>query len=414
MYDMVIKNARLLHEAEVVNIGVSNGSFVHITKGLVDGKKVIDVKGGIAIPPFVELHTHFDTALTAGWPNFNQTGTLQEGISIWNKRKKSLTMKDVNERTEQALKMYIKHGVLSVRAAVDISDDDLTALKAILQLKKGYDQIIDLQIIAFPQDGLMKCFENQERMQKALEIGADAVSAVPHLERSREEGVHSLEYCFRLAKEYGSYIHIFCDEVDEVSSTFVQEVANLTIENGFEGRVAVSHVNALAYYESKYAESVMEAMKKARLTVVSCPLINSSMLGRNDAYPKATGITRVKELDAKNVNICIAHDDIQTPFYPFGDGNMLKAAFMGAHLAHMTGEEQMKRVLSMITERPAAAFGKGKAYGIQQESEANFLLFEERTIRELMLNQSVPRYVIKRGEVIAETIPAYTKWGCSL
>ena len=410
MLDLVLKNAQLPFQKNQVNIGIKDGTILSISQEELTGKKEIDLEGDLLLPPLVEMHTHFDTVLTAGDPIFNQLGTLGEAINIWSLRKQTLTKEDVKNRASRALRMLMEYGVLYVRGAVDISDPNLTALHAIVDLKNEYQSFLNLQIIAFPQDGIISCPENQSRLEKAVLLGADVVSAVPHLENTREEGIQSLEFAFDLAKKYGKEVHVFCDEVDDEHSRFLEVVANLTLKNEMQGKVTASHANALLYYSDSYANKVMSLVKQANVNIVCCPLVNTTMQGRLDSHPKGRGITRIKELSDLGVNVCIAHDDIQTPFYPFGNGNILQAAHMALHLAHMTGLEEIKDIVNMITYNGAEAYSIKEQYGTEEGKEANLVCFPVKDVQELFYRQPKCRYVFKNGELLLETIPETTNW----
>ncbi|WP_445505462.1 amidohydrolase family protein [Niallia sp. 03091] len=414
MFEKVIKNAQLPFQKDLLNIGIIDGVIASISTEQLIGKEEFDLDGNLLMPPFIEMHTHLDTVLTAGESTSNNSGTLSEAIEIWLKLKQSLREDDVKKRATAAIKMLMEYGVLHIRAAVDISDPNLTALTALLDLKKQLQPFVDLQVIAFPQDGLISCSANRERLIEAVKRGADAVSAVPHLEYTREDGVKSLEFAFSVAKEYGKDVHIFCDETDDEHSRFLEVVASITIKEQMEGRVAASHANALLYYSDAYAQKVMSLVKKAKLTIVCCPLINSTMQARMDAHPKGRGITRIKELTEEGINVCIAHDDIQTPFYPFGNGNILQAAHMAIHLAHMTGSEELTHIYHMITSNGADAFSIKETYGIKIGLPATFVSFPVKNIRDLFFRQPKCRYVFKNGEVLIETEPEKTKWTQSM
>ncbi|MCT2537783.1 amidohydrolase family protein [Aquibacillus koreensis] len=410
MFNSVVKNVRRLNEDKTVNIGIANGCFAAITTASIQGEKEWDAHGHIVLPPFVEMHTHLDTTLTIGNQVNNKTGTLFEAISIWHERKQYLSEEDVINRATKALHMLMEHGVLYVRAAVDISDPHLTALKALLEVRKRMAEVLELQIIAFPQDGLMSCEENQARLIEAVEMGADAVSAVPHLERTREQGIASLEYCFSIAKQYDKFVHVFCDEIDDDQSRFLEVVADLTIKNNMEGSVTASHAIALAYYNEPYAQKVIQLVKQAELTIVACPLINSVVQGRLDRFPKGRGITRIKDLYTAGVNVCIAHDDIRTPFYPFGSGNILQAAHMGLHLAHMTGADDLHAIFQMISHHGAQSFGLEENYGIEIGKPANFITIPGKDMSDIITNQPKCSFIFRNGNLIASTEPEKTQW----
>ncbi|MGG3643833.1 amidohydrolase family protein [Bacillus gobiensis] len=410
MYDSVLTNVRFLEDKNRYSIGMIDGKISVITKENINGIQNYDAEGDFILPAFVEMHTHLDTALTAGDPAFSQSGTLFEGIQIWQERKKLVTEEDVISRATIALRMLIEHGVLHVRAAVDISQPTLDSLKALLKVRESFKDLIDLQIIAFPQDGLISCPENRERLEKALLMGADAASAVPHLETTRENGIASLDYCFSLAKVHQKFVHVFCDEVDDGHSRFIEAVADLTIKYSMEGLVTASHANAMAYYSDAYSQKIFSLINKAKLTIVSCPLISSVTQGRFDSSPKGRGITRVKELHESGVSVCIAHDDIRSPFYPFGNGNILQAAHMASHLAHMTGEKEVLDIIQMITENGAKAFGIASDYGIEEGNSASFITVPADDIMDLFSRQLKSRYVFKNGRLIVSTPPSKSVW----
>ncbi|WP_035157881.1 amidohydrolase family protein [Cohnella thermotolerans] len=412
-YDLIVRNARLAGRGgEAADIGVVGGLIAALgdlsDAGAAD---VFDAGGRLLLPPFAESHVHLDTTLTAGDPVWNESGTLAEGIAIWGARKAGLAKEDVIARAERTIRLYIGHGVLYLRAMVDIGDPKLAALEAVLELQERYRDRIDMQIVAFPQDGIASSPDNEARMAEALRMGADGVSAVPHLEATREEGVLSLRQAFALAERTGAFVHVFCDETDDESSRFLEVCASLALSTGLTSRVAAAHANAAAYYNEAYFQKILGLVKRSGLSIVACPLINSVMQGRYEAYPKGRGITRIKEFHRAGVNVALAHDDIRTPFYPLGTGNPLDAAHMAAHLAHMCGRSELAALIGMITEGGAEAMQLGEAYGYRNGefragTPASFLLFDAEDARDLIGRRPAPRYVFRRGRVVAETVPA--------
>ncbi|MCI3921087.1 amidohydrolase family protein [Paenibacillus sp. TRM 82003] len=413
-YDVLVRNVRLPGAAGTVDLGIAKGTIAAIG-GLAGAPAAaaFDAEGRLLLPPFVEAHVHLDTTLTAGDPVWNESGTLSEGISIWSARKQSLTREDVLARAERTVKLHIGYGVLHLRAIVDIGDPKLTALQAVLELKERYRDLVHMQVIAFPQDGIVACPENEARLAEALRLGADGVSAVPHLERTREEGVLSLRKAFGLAERGGAFVHVFCDETDDGASKYLEVCAALALTTGLESRVAAAHVNAAAYYSEPYFQKLLGLVQRSGLSIVACPLINSAMQGRYDGFPKGRGLTRIQDFHRAGVNVALAHDDIRTPFYPLGTGNPLDAAHMAAHLAHMCGHADAPHLLRMITEGGAAALNLGKAYSVRDGvlrtgAPASFLLFDAADAAELIRMRTAPRYVFSRGRLIAETRPAAT------
>lgn len=412
MLDSVYRHIRLLGDAtykEPVDIGVKDGKITEIGEITDRGLNEIDGTGHVLLPPFVESHIHLDTVLTAGEPAWNESGTLFEGIGLWQQRKQMLTYEDVMARAEKVLRMQISAGILHVRTMVDISDPSLTALRAILALRERVKPYMNLQVIAFPQDGIRACPGNEGRLELALELGADGISAVPHLEPTRTEGEASLAIMFRLAEKYACLVHVFCDEMDDPHSTFIENVAHLAIKSGLRDRVTAAHVNATAYYSEAYFQKVLGLVVRSGINIVICPLINSAMQGRFDSYPRGRGIARMKEMWQAGVNVSIAHDDIRTPFYPLGTGNMLQAAHMAAHLAHMTGRGEIAELVQMITCRAANTL-QLKEYGIRVGHPASFILLPGQNEMDLVRGQPVCRYVVSKGQLITETMPIRTIW----
>lgn len=416
-YDLIVRNVLQIGDSTLVDIGIRNGMIA--AKGQLAeaaAGSLLDAEGRLMVPPFVEPHVHLDTALTAGNPVWNESGTLEEGIRIWSSRKMTLTRQEVMDRAEKVIQLYLGYGVLHLRSMVDIGDPELIALKAILEIKERYRGRMDIQITAFPQDGIMSCPANEERMKEAMRMGADGISAVPHLEHTREEGVQSLRKVFDLAQHSGAYVHVFCDETDDETSKYLEVCASLALSTGIGARVTAAHVNAAAYYNESYFQKIIELVKKSGMSIVACPLINSVMQGRFDNYPKGRGITRIKEFQSAGINVALSHDDIRSPFYPLGTGNPLDAAHMAAHLAHMSGRSELQSLLGMITNGGAEAmnlknygFEKGK---IQEGAPASFLLFDASDSADLIRQRLSPRYVFRKGLVIAETLPAVTRlWG---
>ncbi|OPH46891.1 cytosine deaminase [Paenibacillus ferrarius] len=411
LLDLVIRHIRLLGDSDnqgPIDIGIKDGLIAIM--GSFDGQaeREIDGSGHLALPPFVESHIHLDTVLTAGEPSWNESGTLFEGIRLWQKRKETLTYEDVRSRAEKVLRMQLAAGNLHVRTQADISDPHLTALRALLELRERVKPYMNLQVIAFPQDGIRACPDNAQRLEEALQLGADGIGAIPHLEPTREEGLASLDFVFRLAEKHGCFVHVFCDETDDANSTFLESTAHLAMRSGLRERVTAAHASASAYYSEAYFQKVLGLLARSGVNVVCCPLINSAMQGRFDGYPKGRGITRIKDLWSAGVNVSLAHDDIQTPFYPMGTGSMLQAAHMAAHLGHMMGREEVAELVRMITIRAAATL-KLEDYGIGEGKPANLIVLPGQDAMDLVRRQPDCRYVISRGRIVAETQPANSR-----
>lgn len=402
MYDLIVRNLKFSSDKDLNDIGIKDGKIKDIGKVLAYGNEEIDALGDLVLPPFVESHIHLDTVLTAGTPRWNESGTLFEGIQIWGERKKILTIDDVKFRAVQVLQNQLSSGILHVRTHVDISDPNLIALRALLEIKEQVSSYINLQIVAFPQDGILSNHGNQNRLEEALRLGADAVGAIPHNEYTREKGIESLEICFSLAEKYNRMVNVFCDETDDGQSRFLEVVAMLALRTGLKQRVTASHANAMAYYPDPYAARLIGLLQESKVNIVSCPLVSSVMQERYVSWPKGRGITRIKELWQAGINVSIGHDDIMTPFYPFGTGNMLQAAHMAIHLAQMTGRQEVEEVINMITIRGAKALQIESQYGLSVGKPANFVTIPAEDSFDLIRNQPKCRFVISNGKVILQ------------
>ncbi|TKI04999.1 cytosine deaminase [Martelella alba] len=406
-----IINVHLPQREGLWRIDIDQGRFRDIapagTATAGEADDILDGDGGLAIPPFVEPHIHLDTTQTAGQPSWNQSGTLFEGIERWAQRKASLTHEDVKRRAWQTLKWQLANGVQYVRSHVDVSDAGLTALKAMLEVKREAAPWLDLQLVAFPQEGILSYPRGEELLEEALRLGADAVGAIPHFEFTREYGVESLHKAFSLALKYDRLVDVHCDEIDDEQSRFVETVAALAHRHGIGPRVTASHTTAMHSYNGAYTARLFRLLKISGIHFVANPLVNIHLQGRFDDYPKRRGITRVKELLAAGVNVCFGHDDVFDPWYPLGTGNMLQVLHMGLHVCQMMGYEQIDRGLELVTRNSAQAL-QLTDYGIERGHSANLVILPAQNGFDAVRRQVAPRYVIRGGRVIAETRPAQT------
>ena len=406
----LIQNARLPDQEGRWQITIENGRFGAITPmggGLADDPQVLDAEGGLALPPFIEPHIHLDTTQTAGEPNWNQSGTLFEGIERWAERKALLSHDDVKARAWKTLKWQMANGIQYVRTHVDVSDPSLTALKAMLEVKQEVAPWVDLQIVAFPQEGIMSYPNGEALLEEALKLGADVVGAIPHFEFTREYGVESLHIAFRLAQKYDRPLDIHCDEIDDEQSRFVETVAALALKEGIGARVTASHTTAMHSYNGAYTSRLFRLLKMSGINFVANPLVNIHLQGRFDDYPKRRGITRVKEMLAAEINVCFGHDDVFDPWYPLGTGNMLQVLHMGLHVCQLMGYQQIHDGLKLITHHSARTFGVTD-YGIAAGNRANLIILPAENGFEAVRRQVPVRWSIREGKVIAETQPAQT------
>lgn len=366
---------------------------------------VLNAEGGLAIPPFVEPHVHLDTTQTAGDPHWNQSGTLFEGIARWAERKATLTTEDVKARAWRTLKWQIANGIQHVRSHVDVSDPTLTALKAMLEVKQQVAPWVDLQLVAFPQEGILSYPQGEALLEEALRLGADVVGAIPHFEFTREYGIESLHIAFALAQKYDRPIDVHCDEIDDEQSRFVETVAALAHRDQWGSRVTASHTTAMHSYNGAYTARLFRLLTLSGINFVANPLVNIHLQGRFDDYPKRRGITRVKEMVEQGINVCFGHDDVLDPWYPLGTGNMLQVLHMGLHVCQMMGYEQINQGLNLVTVNSARALNLND-YGIKCGNSANLLILPADNGFDAVRLQTPPRYVIRQGRVIAETRPA--------
>ncbi|WP_070120074.1 cytosine deaminase [Bacillus marinisedimentorum] len=407
---MIIKNAALKNKEGVWQILIESGKIEKIGREIEtsSGHESIDVQGNLVLPPFVEPHIHLDTTLTAGEPNWNESGTLFEGIQRWAERKESLTVEDVKTRAKTALKWQIAQGIQHVRTHVDITDPDLTALEAMLEVKEEMSQYIDLQIVAFPQEGILSYPNGEELLEESLKMGADVVGGIPHFEFTREYGVESMKTAFRLAQKYDRLIDIHCDEIDDEQSRFVEVVAAEAYRLGMGERVTASHTTAMHSYNDAYTSKLFRLLKLSNINFVANPLVNIHLQGRFDSYPKRRGITRVKELKEAGINVCFGHDDIFDPWYPLGTGNMLQVLHMGIHITQLMGYDQIMQSIDFVTDNSAKTLHIEEKYGVEEGKPANLIVLHAENAYEAIRKQAPVLYSIRNGEVIAQTAPAET------
>src|SRR5438552_4114782 len=366
----------------------------------------LDAEGRLLSPPLVDPHVHLDAVLTVGEPRYNESGTLIEGILTWAERKQTLTRDDVKERAREAIRWEVAQGTGLIRSHVDVCDPSLTALRALLELRDEVRDIVDLRLIAFPQDGVLSYPNGKELMREAMRLGCDVIGGIPHYEWTREDGVEEVNFLFELARETGRDIDLHCDETDDDQSRFLEVVAADTIREGMGGRVVAGHTTAMGSYNDAYAFKLLQILKRAGVTIVANPLDNISLQGRFDSYPKRRGMTRVKELDAAGVNVACGHDSIMDPWYPLGRGSMLDALSMLVHVGQMTGRGELFRAFEMVTSNPARA--ARVEYGVKEGRPANFVVFDCEDEAEAIRLRPAARWVVRAGRLVAETQPAMT------
>ena len=407
---MLVKNVHIHNREGLWQILIEEGKISQIfsqNEVFNYSGEILDGEEGIIYPPFVEPHIHLDATQTAGQPNWNQSGTLFEGIERWAERKSLLSHEDVKSRAWKTLKWQIANGVQYVRTHVDVSDPTLTALKAMLEVKKEIAPWVDLQIVAFPQEGILSYPNGEKLLDQAMEMGADVVGGIPHFEFTREYGVESMHIAFDIARKYNKQIDIHCDEIDDEQSRFVETVAALALKYDMGEKVTASHTTAMHSYNNAYASRLFRLLKMSKIHFVANPLVNIHLQGRFDTYPKRRGVTRVKEMLKNNINVCFGHDDVFDPWYPLGTANMLQVLHMGLHVCQLMGYGQINDGLKLVTENSAKALGLTD-YGIKEGNSANFIVLPAENGFDAVRRQVPTRYSIRHGKVISETQLAKT------
>lgn len=413
-YDLLLRDCQLLRTPDVserVDIAIHSGEIVAIAPHLDATAEIeLEIQGHLVSPPFVESHIHLDSALTAGEPRWNQSGTLFEGIEIWRERKQDLSLEDVKRRAIETLKQQALQGVLFVRSHADVSEQSLTALKALLEVREEVKDWVTLQVVAFPQDGIYGGAKNDELMEEAMRLGADVVGGIPHYELTREDGVRSVNRIFELAEKYDRLIDIHCDEIDDDQSRFLEVVAACAIRTEMGSKVTASHTTAFGSYNNAYAFKLLGFLRRTQLNFIANPLINITLQGRTDTYPKRRGVTRVKELWQQGMNVSLGHDCVQDPWYSLGTGNMLDVASMAIHVCQMTGTTEIDACYNMVTWSGAKTLNVQDQYGVEVGKPANLIVLDAIDRYDAIRRRATVQYVISQGKLLAQTEPPKSKW----
>ncbi|EKO5188985.1 cytosine deaminase [Vibrio vulnificus] len=411
MTTLLIKNATLKGQEGLQQILIEDGQFTRIEDNNVELNytgDVLDAEGGMAVAPFCEPHIHLDTTQTAGEPSWNISGTLFEGIERWTERKETLSIEDVKSRAKQTLKWQIANGVQHVRTHVDVSDPTLIALKAMVEVREEMKEWVDIQIVAFPQEGILSYPNGKELLEEAVQLGADVIGAIPHFEFTREYGIESLHYVFELAQKYNRLIDVHCDEIDDEQSRFVETLAALAHKFNMGHKVTASHTTAMGSYNGAYASRLFRLLRMSGINFVANPLVNIHLQGRFDDYPKRRGVTRVKEMLNANINVCFGHDDVFDPWYPLGTANMLQVLHMGLHVCQVMGYDQINNSLDLISTNSARTLNIQDKHGIEAGKPGSLLILPAENGFDAVRRQVPVRYSVRHGKVIAETQPATT------
>jgi cytosine deaminase len=412
MIDLLVRRARLAGKSDLVDIQIDGGRFLAITPSAnadaPAARQTIDAAGALISPPFVEPHVHLDATLTAGEPRWNESGTLWEGIACWSERKPALTRDDVVSRAEEVLRWYAANGTLHVRSHVDITDPGLVALDALLEVRERVKDVIGLQLVAFPQEGICSFPGGEELLEEAARRGVDVIGAIPHFEDTREDGVRSVEIAIDIAQRYGLRIDAHCDEIDDEQSRFIEVLATQAHRTGLRDRVTASHTTAMGSYNQAYSYKLRRIVARSGINLVCNPIVNLHLQGRFDTYPKRRGLTQVKEMLDAGVNVAFGHDDIMDPWYPMGTANPVLVAYVGAHATQLTSPTEVAECFRMVTDRAADVLGLGDEYGVEVGRPASCVILPAVDGFDVIRRQVRPTHVIARGRLIATSPIATT------
>jgi cytosine/creatinine deaminase len=408
MIDLLIRNATLADGREGLDVAVVDGRIREVAPHIQgDALEIVDAGGQLLCAPFVDAHFHMDATLSYGIPRVNRSGTLLEGIALWGELKAQLTADAIIERALTYCDWALAKGVLAIRSHVDVCDPRLLAVDALLEVKRRVAPYLDLQLVAFPQDGLLRSPGAFANLKRALDLGVDVVGGIPHFERTMAEGAESVRLLCELAAERGLRVDMHCDESDDPMSRHIETLAQQTVRLGLQGRVTGSHLTSMHSMDNYYVSKLIPLIAEAGVNAIANPLINITLQGRHDTYPKRRGMTRVPELLAAGVDVAFGHDCVMDPWYSLGSADMLEVAHMGLHVAQMTGQDAMRACFRAVTDAPAKILGL-EGYGIAPGCNADLVLLQARDPVEAIRLRATRLLVIRRGRVIARSVPALT------
>ncbi|GAB4211764.1 MAG: amidohydrolase family protein [Synechococcales cyanobacterium] len=401
--DCILRHATLPDGRSPVDIAIDQGVIREISPHLdVTAATEIDVQGCLVSPPFVDAHFHMDSTLSYGIPRVNQSGTLLEGIALWGELKPHLTQEALVERALTYCDWAVARGMGAIRSHVDIGDPRLLAVEALLEVKRQVKPYLDLQLVAFPQDGYWRAPQAPKLLKQALDMGVDVIGGIPHFERTMADGAASVRTLCELAAERGLRVDMHCDETDDPLSRHVETLAAETIRLGLQGRVTGSHLTSMHSMDNYYVSKLIPLMAEADLGVVANPLINITLQGRHDTYPKRRGMTRVPELLQAGLTVAFGHDCVLDPWYSLGSGDMLEVAHMGLHVAQLTSQGGMRQCFEAITSAPAKLLGL-EGYGVAPGCAANLIVLHAGDPVEAIRLRAPCLYVLRGGQIIAQT-----------
>lgn len=405
----VYKNVRLKGKKDLIDILVEDGVFKKIGNNI-QGDKEVDLKGNLVLPPYVDPHIHLDYVFTARKDGaLNGTGTLFEGIQRWSETKSDLTIEEIKERAKLGIKKEMLNGVQFIRTHADVTDPSLISLKALLELREELKDIVTIQVVAFPQEGMYAYKGGDLLVEEALKMGADCVGAIPHFEFAREFGEKSIHKTVELALKYNKLIDVHCDETDDDQSRFLELLAALAYMNDIGHLTTASHTCYFGSVNNAYAFKLMKLLKQSKVNFIACPTENIYLQGRQDTYPKRRGLTRVKELNDANINVCFAQDSMSDPWYPLGNGNMMMILDHGIHIAQMMSFEEIDNALDLITTNGAITMNIQDQYGIEEGKPANFIVLNAKSEFEAVCERAGVLASIRNGKTLFWKEPEVVK-----
>jgi cytosine deaminase len=403
LMDLILRHANLPDGRSNIDIGIADDRIAAVEPNLAaQSSTEIDATGRLVSPPFVDAHFHLDAALSLGLPRLNRSGTLLEGISLWGELKPTLTIDAVMKRALAYCDMAVAQGLLAIRSHVDVCDDRLLAVEALLEVKRKVASYLDLQLVAFPQDGLYRSPSAEKNLLRALDLGVDVVGGIPHFERTMADGTASVRRLCEIAAERGLRVDLHCDESDDPHSRHIETLARETHRLGLQGRVAGSHLTSMHSMDNYYVSKLLPLIAEAGVAAIANPLINITLQGRHDTYPKRRGLTRVPELIEAGVTVAFGHDCVMDPWYSFGSADMLEVAHVGLHVAQMTSRDAIQSCYEAVTTRPAKILGLER-YGVEPGCYADLVLLQASDPFEAIRLKGTRLLVMRRGKIIART-----------
>lgn len=401
--DLVLRNANLPDGRTGIDIGVDGGRIVAVEPRLAaEGREEIDAAGRLVTPPFVDSHFHLDATLSLGLPRLNRSGTLLEGIALWGELKPQLTQEAVIARALAYCDLAVAQGLLAIRSHVDVCDDRLLAVEALLEVKRRVAPYLDLQLVAFPQDGLYRSATAERNLLRALDLGVDVVGGIPHFERTMADGAASVRRLCEIAAERGLPVDLHCDESDDPQSRHIETLAAETHRLGLGGRVTGSHLTSMHSMDNYYVSKLIPLMREAGVAAIANPLINITLQGRHDSYPKRRGMTRVPELMAAGITVAFGQDCVMDPWYAMGSADMLEVAHMAVHVGQMTALDAIGRCFAAVTTEAAKVL-ELDGYGLAPGCRADLVVLQAADPFEAVRLKATRLLVLRAGRVVART-----------